>query len=329
MTYLAQISTTILNLPTIQQWPALAGIIQNITRRPHLDWELPRLAATAVGFTDNQVLVTGSAAIACMQISIILVDDMLDEDPRGLHHREGSGMVANMALALQAGAMALLSALDLPPRRKTQALSLVARMGLQTAYGQQMDVAGGEITEERYWSLIRAKSAPFYATALELGGVLAGADTETLQLFGELGTCFGEMIQIHDDMMDAFQTPANPDWLHNRLNLLLIYADKAEYVEKEQFQRLRQQIDDPDSLTVAQQILIHNGAVSFGVYHLVQRYQRAQSLLAALPRPESPAPVPADELNLAIVFERQMKPIVTLLKNNHIPVPEVIRPTHV
>ena len=59
---------------------------------------------------DDAIALPAVAAIACLQISIILVDDILDDDPRGAYHRLGAGRAANLGLAFQAAALKLLAA---------------------------------------------------------------------------------------------------------------------------------------------------------------------------------------------------------------------------
>jgi len=97
------IKAHVLALPEVAAWPEIVSLIEREESKPPLYWDLPVLACQAV--RGNVPVVTpGVAAIACMQISIILVDDMLDEDPRGEYLRSGSGPTANLALAFQATA---------------------------------------------------------------------------------------------------------------------------------------------------------------------------------------------------------------------------------
>ena len=45
----------------------------------------------------------------CLQLSIMLVDDILDDDPRGFQIDKGPGWAANLALALQSAAVRLVA----------------------------------------------------------------------------------------------------------------------------------------------------------------------------------------------------------------------------
>ena len=75
-------------------------------------WKLPVIACQAAGESPEKAI-PASAALACAQLSIILVDDMLDDDPRGEYRRIGYGNASNFANAFQA-AQDLLNKISLP-----------------------------------------------------------------------------------------------------------------------------------------------------------------------------------------------------------------------
>jgi geranylgeranyl pyrophosphate synthase len=262
---------------------------------------------------DEAAAIHGAAALACMQISIILVDDMLDDDPRGAHLRLGVGPAANLALAWQAAAIRLVEQAHVSVERRSAVVASLAGMALTTALGQQWD-AQNLAGEENYWKVVRAKSTPFYAAALHVGALLGGAEAGVAEGLRDFGALIGEVIQIQDDLQDAFQTPANPDWKQGRNNLLLLYALTAQHSAHTQFLELLSRIDDPPALGEAQRILIRCGAVSYAVYQLIQRHHTARQWLAALPLAD---PAPMQDL-----LARQTQPLVSLLRTIGVDVPE-------
>ena len=132
----------------------------------------------------------------------------------------------------------------------------------------------------------------------------------------QLGSITGDAIQIHDDIRDALEVPANPDWKQGRNNLLFLYALTADHPDREQFRELRSKVDNPDSLRAAQQILIRSGAVSYAMYHLCQSYSAARKLLDETSLVD-PAP-------LRSVIDQYIVPLVHLLKNLGIAIPPEI-----
>jgi geranylgeranyl pyrophosphate synthase len=264
-------------LPPLAGWPEVATIFQRAIGAPHPDWLLPLRACVAVRGKEEAGLV-GAAAVACLQISIMIVDDILDDDPRGEHRRRGAGATANLAQAFQAAAFHLLEQAPVPAEQRARATTSLARAALATAYGQSLDVQN--LTgEESYWQVIGAKSTPFYGMAYELGALLGGAHPEVAGALHSLGVILGEIIQIEDDLEDALEEPANPDWQQGRNNLLLLYARTADHPERERFLALLPQIGDPQALGEAQKILGRSGAISYAAYQLLARYQAADSLL--------------------------------------------------
>jgi geranylgeranyl pyrophosphate synthase len=188
-------------------------------------------------------------------------------------------------------------------------------MALTMAYGQDLD-ARNLTGEENYWKVTHAKSSSYFGTARHIGAILGKANPKTIDRLRELGAITGDAIQIHDDIQDAMETPANPDWKQGRNNLLFLYALTADHPDRDRFQALRSHIDDPEALRSAQQILIRSGAVSYAMYHLCQSYLAAQKILNETPL--------ADPASLRSVIDQYIVPLVHLLKSLGIAIPPEI-----
>jgi geranylgeranyl pyrophosphate synthase len=207
-------------------------------------------------------------------------------------------------LAFQAAALTLVGQTPVPAERRAAASAALARAALTTACGQELDVQNLH-GEENYWRVVRTKSTPFYGVGLQIGALLAGAGPEITQGLYDFGVLVGEIIQVYDDLMDAFQSPANPDWREGRNNLALLYALTVAHSQRERFAALLARVDDLRVLEEAQQILIGSGAVSYCVYQLIHRYRAACDLLDRLPL--------ADPALLAGLLAQQMRPLARWL----------------
>jgi geranylgeranyl diphosphate synthase type II len=174
------------------------------------DWQLRVLAGGASGGSIEQAI-PAAAAIACLRISIILVDDLLDADPRGEHHRVGAPATANLAIAFHAIALDAIARSNAKRETKLAVLCRFNQMMLTTAFGQHKDVQGPK-DEEDYWRMVATKSSPFFGSVLYVGALMGGATREDALQIERFGNLYGEMIQIHDDLNDAMAVPANPDW---------------------------------------------------------------------------------------------------------------------
>ncbi len=299
-----QIRSAIFALPEVSAWPEMAVIFERTHGTLSKEWELPGLACQAVG-GQLELALPAAAALAAIQLSIVLVDDMLDDDPRGDYHTLGNGPTANLALAYQAAAFALVKTAPVTAAQRADLTTWLAHIGLGTALGQYHD-AHNSGDEAAYWQVLRGKSAPFYGAALALGAVVGGAAPEVVAGLNELGILIGETAQIYDDLSDALHTPAQPDWQRGRNNLPILYALTAHYPDRARFEAYLPQVADPEILRAAQQILISSGAVSYCALHAARRYRAAQALLAGLPL-ANPGP-------MLEALTRQSKPLLALFE---------------
>jgi geranylgeranyl diphosphate synthase type I len=209
-------------------------------------------------------------------MAIMLVDDMLDQDPRGAYHRIGHAKTANLAVALfSLGVDIVLSSDSLAT---TDVAAILNRMTLRTAFGQSLDVENYQ-TEEGYWKVAKAKSSPYFGTALALGALFGGADSGKSEVMMQFGEIYGEIMQIHDDLNDCLATPANVDWLQGRSPLPLLFAQLVPHPDRARFVELRSLVEDPNALDEAQQILVRSGAISYCVNELMLRHANARSML--------------------------------------------------
>jgi geranylgeranyl diphosphate synthase type I len=264
-------------LPTVQEWPELKQFLQRViaSRPPH--WRLAALACQATGGTPDDAI-PAVAAMGALFLNIVLIDDMLDADPKGQHHRWGHAATANLAAALQAIGFEAVMRSPLPQETQALILNRLNQMMLQTTLGQYWD-GQNPCDEESYWRVTRTKSSPYFGTALFVGALMGGAAEITALRLGEVGAIYGEMIQINDDLNDVMEVPANADWLQGRYSLPILFATLVPHPDRERFLALRRQIGEESALQEAQEILIRCGAMSYGVDQLLQRYQQANGML--------------------------------------------------
>lgn len=244
------------------------------------DWLLPAHVCTAVGGPAEAAL-AACAGLACLQVSIVLIDDLLDEDPRGAHHQYGVPLTANFAAAFQAAGVRL-GAHDLADPAAREALRLqLTEMAWQTALGQYLDTR--PIADEAaYWRVVAAKSAPFFGAAFAIGALAGGAAPAQAAGLAAVGRLYGELIQLHDDLTDCLAVPANPDWVQGRSPLPILFAREVAHPERERFRRLCGAATDPAALAEAQAVLVRCGAISYCVAQLLAREAAARRQLGEL-----------------------------------------------
>ncbi len=291
-------------LPHIGAWAEAEKLFEVAASRKPAHWLIPVRACESVGGLPEQAI-PAIVAIGSAHVGILLVDDMLDDDPRGDYHQIGMPAASNLASFFQAAALQAVGQCTQDPICKLAAINSFNNMYLTTAYGQFLDVQA-PTKESDYWKVTKTKSSPFFGVALQLGALAGGAALEIAERLKELGCLYGEMIQIHDDMHDSMEIPANPDWTQGRSPLPILFASLVQHPDQMQFLELRQQIHSPDALQQAQEILIHCGAISYCADHLVKRHQRALELLKRIPL--------ANHEPISGLFEEVIAPVDKLLR---------------
>ncbi len=280
-------------IPEVAAWPEMLELIERVGHREGgvSVWDYPVAACRAVGGTPEAAL-PGAAAVFCSLLSIHLVDDILDEDPRGDHIRLGVGPAANLALAFQAAGHRLLDAAGVDARTRCLLQATFAQMGLATAFGQSLDLHDLR-GEEDYWRVVEAKTPPLFGAAFRLGALLGGATDELADEIGQWGNVLGRFIQVSDDLSDALQVPPRTDWHRRSNNLPILFAMTAQHPDREAFVDLAARHQDPEALEEAQKILLRSGAVSYCAFKMIEISQESRDRLARLALRD---PAPLDEL---------------------------------
>jgi geranylgeranyl pyrophosphate synthase len=282
----ADAAAYIQGLPIFENWPEMLRLYRQVAALEPYGWILSTSSCYAVGGFPDQVLPV-VAAYGCLQTSILLIDDLLDEDPRGMHHQYGVGLAANMASAFQALALEIIFASQYEQSVKTSIIRSLNEMMARLAVGQYRDVQNSG-TEEGYWQVVSMKSSPYSAAALEVGALAGGAGFEVNRQLKQFGDLYGEFMQLNDDLKDVMAFPANTDWVLGRFPLPILFAEAVNHPDRQRFRQLRSNMTDDNALREAQTILVRCGAITYCIDQLLQRYKRAEEVLAEIPlaRPE-------------------------------------------
>lgn len=153
---------------------------------------------------------------------------------------------------------------------------LFSRTALEICEGQQMDIdfeSMEEVVMERYFRMIRYKTAVLLACALEMGAIIAGAsmaDRKGIYAFGsELGLAF----QLQDDFLDTFGgedfgKEIGGDIRENKKTYLYIKTmELADQRDREELKALYNKVGNvPGKLSRVKQLF-----VKYGVPALLQQ----------------------------------------------------------
>ncbi|GAB3640555.1 polyprenyl synthetase family protein [Spirosoma arcticum] len=194
------------------------------------------LMATHLFTDDWQIAIQPALGVEVFHNFSLMHDDIMDQAPL----RRGQLTVHekwNQNIAILSGDVMLVNAYELLLTVDTDKLKPVmtrfSRTAAEVCEGQQLDMnfeTRWDVTEAEYIEMIRLKTSVLLGYALELGGLIAGADAVTTRHLYEAGVNIGIGFQLKDDLLDVYGDPAKfgkqvgGDILANKKTFLLIEA---------------------------------------------------------------------------------------------------------
>ena len=261
----------------LKSWPESQELLLSIINEKPKHICIPEVIAGCYGKSEH-VLFSATASLALAYVGIVILDDVLDGDQR---FGPDGAELANMGAALFSLANLELANISNSPTTSLLAQKILSEMWFNVALGQSLDVQNPD-TEEGYWRVAKLKSGAFFKCAFILGGLAGAAPDADMEMLGLLGEEYGYLLQIHDDLNDALEVPANSDWLNGRFTLPLLFAHTVDHPWRERFIAIQKNVGDPEILKEAQGILVRCGALSYGLFQIQEQADRVEGLLAEL-----------------------------------------------
>lgn len=174
-------------------------------------------------------------------------DDIVDESDM----RRGKPSVRSIygnKTAVLAGDYLLSSALESAALSgDIEIVNNVSLLGKQLSEGellQLFNTQNTDFSEEKYFHIIRLKTASLFSAATRIGAISSGAPAEAVCRMDRLGDLIGLCFQIRDDIFDYYNDnvgkPSGNDMLEGKLTLPVLYV--------------LNNTDDPDILTIATKV---------------------------------------------------------------------------
>lgn len=193
-----------------------------------------------------QKVIKPAMAVEVFHNFTLMHDDIMDQAPL----RRGQQTVHekwNTNTAILSGDVMLVAAYELlghaEDRYFKQVLKRFNKTAAEVCEGQQLDMifaTKADVGKEDYIEMIRLKTSVLLGFAMELGGILADADEESVNLLNEIGVNLGLGFQLNDDILDVYADPekfgkqVGGDIIENKKTWLLLHAiEKAKGAAEE------------------------------------------------------------------------------------------------
>jgi len=174
---------------------------------------------------DLEKAVKAAVAVECVHIASLLQDDVFDSHkerrgvltPRALFGDYFSILASNVFIA-KAVEYSVLTGVDKVPVE-------IARVALDLADGEALELelrdSSDTISIEKYFSIIRKKTASLIEASMVIGAYLSEASENNILKVRMLGRLLGILYQVRDDIMDFL------DGERENINIVQIYLRKG------------------------------------------------------------------------------------------------------
>lgn len=261
--------------------------------------QLAMIACQMFGGKEEEVL-PAALALEVFHNFTLLHDDVMDK----ADVRRGRATVHvkwNENTAILSGDQMLIEAYKLlagvPADKLSNVLQLFNKMATEICEGQQYDVdfeSQEQVAVEEYLKMIRLKTSVLLATALQIGGYIAGANEEQQEALYQFGINVGLGFQIQDDILDVWGDPetfgkaVGGDISCNKKTFVYLEAMRRlgdEAISNELQQWYSQVLEDNTTKIAAVKEIFEQLDVRTACEKVVEDYtQKALALLNQLPQ---------------------------------------------
>lgn len=184
----------------------------------------PALALLSAGMVNeslssqqNQKLIKLVIILELIHNTSLIHDDIIDDDALRRGQKTLNG-VYGRKIAVLAGDVLYAKAFTLlTTEMPASFVKEIVKLTEDMCAAEIEQAKAGSVTEERYLSIIRGKTAEFMSASCRLGGKLAGANKNQLAALSEYGMNLGITYQLIDDLLDGD--------IDNSLNIDLDYVE--------------------------------------------------------------------------------------------------------
>lgn len=251
------------------------------------------LAAARMCGYDGPYHIHLAATVEFIHTATLLHDDVVDESDQRRGRPTANLLWDNQSSVLVGDYLFSRSFQLMVETGSLRVLDILANASATIAEGEVLQlIAAADLatTEEIYFKVVRGKTAALFSAAMEVGGVIAGADDVKVQALFDYGDALGIAFQIVDDLLDYGGTDAigkntGDDFRERKLTLPVIRAIAAADADERAFwdRTIGRGRQDDGDFDRAMAILTKHGSLHATRDTALEWAARAKGALAPLP----------------------------------------------
>lgn len=251
------------------------------------------LAAARMCGYDGPYHIHLAATVEFIHTATLLHDDVVDESDQRRGRPTANLLWDNQSSVLVGDYLFSRSFQLMVETGSLRVLDILANASATIAEGEVLQLTAAAdlaTTEEIYFKVVRGKTAALFSAAMEVGGVIAGADDVKVQALFDYGDALGIAFQIVDDLLDYGGTDVigkntGDDFRERKLTLPVIRAIAAADADERAFwdRTIGRGRQDDGDFDRAMAILTKHGSLHATRDTALEWAARAKSSLAPLP----------------------------------------------
>jgi octaprenyl-diphosphate synthase len=278
--------------------PLLEKTLEHVlsSKGKHIRPLLLLLTAKASG-ESSPVSIDSAVLIEVLHTTTLIHDDVVD-DTKQRRGVPSLNAIFDNRIAVLTGDFLLASAmLKAVATGNLTTIRIIAQVCRELSEGELLQLDNAEkhlLNEEKYFSVIRKKTATLISACSEIGAISASAPQETIEKCRKFGEYLGYCFQIKDDIFDYYDDinigkPTGNDIREGKISLPLLYAlvnanenDKLHYMNI-----INNQYFTNENVASLISFAKNSGGIEYAEKRLLEFKQKALELINGLPPSEA------------------------------------------
>lgn len=246
------------------------------------------LVAKSVGAI-NASTYAAATALELLHCASLLHDDVVDESDMRRGAPSLNSLYNNRVAILSGDYIFSTSLRNAAQTGNVGIIDRLSRLGQMLSSGEMMQLElqyNFGYNEERYYEVIRSKTAALFASCAVFGALSVGADSATTSLFEQFGELLGICFQIKDDIFDYYDNnvgkPTGSDMREGKITLPALYV--LAHSSRDEIKMIKEKLDnkkylDEEDINRLIELSKSEGGVEYAKQKIEEYRSKALSLL--------------------------------------------------